>query len=229
MDDYLNRPLSTCLISFAALSWAMLLGVKQVANCQPLDPKYETREVQHHQLTPPTAESEAFFIGRSEELMKLDCLTEAEASVNHGLELYPKSSNLYAARSAIRVKLRRRSDALDDLATAISLDPTRGENYAARIELEKGHPEHLHVISDFDKLIELIRNPSYKLNYMLMKATYLHDIGDLTSAARVLSQCVSYAPHDARAYRLMSSCCAELRQNDIDCPDCEKFAKTGGN
>lgn len=182
-----------------------------------------------HQLTPPTSKTEIFFATQSEALMKLDCLTEAEETVNRGLELYPKSSKLYASRSTIRLKLSRRTEALDDLEIAIRIDPTKKENYEERISHEKGRPEPLHVISDYDRLIDLTHEPSDKLNCMLRKAAYLHATGDLTSAVKVLTLCLDYAPKDARAYKLMRKCCMELRQNDINCPDCDKFAKREGN
>jgi tetratricopeptide (TPR) repeat protein len=178
-----------------------------------------------NQLDPPVSLTDSFFALKAEALTRMHCRLDAQDCVRRGLELHPRSPQLYYARSLIEKESMLWKDAAADLETAIRLDPTKRRFYELRIEMEQSDPARLHVVADFDKLIELSPKNEEKLAYLLQKAAYLNRICDTTGAVKVLTEIMALAPEDQRALRLMRIYCAELERNGINCPDCQKYAK----
>lgn len=163
-----------------------------------------------------------FWQVRSVALSKLHRLAEAEASLTKGLLIDPKHAEMYYLRSEARWVLNRKAESMDDLNRAIELDPVKREYRETRIFREKGQPESLHGIADFDAIIR-VAEPSEKINYLIRKASYLSNMGELKSAVKTLVETLKFAPQDQRVLRLMREYCDELQRNHIKCSDCERI------
>lgn len=171
-------------------------------------------------LQPTCASQAQFWVQRMLALKALGRTTQAEQAAEKGLRMAPNNAELYYQRSDVKFAFNRKAEAMADLAKAIELDPTRREYLETRILHEIGHPEELHVASDFDKLIDLAK-PSDRGPYWIRKASYLAMRGDLESAVKTLELCLGNSPSDKKALVLMRTYCAELKRNKIRCAECE--------
>lgn len=163
-----------------------------------------------------------FWQDRSLALSKLNRLSEAEASLTKGLLIDPKHAEMYYLRSELRWRLNRKADSMDDLNKAIELNPVKREYHETRIFRAKGQPEQLHEIADFDAIIR-VAEPSEKTNYLIRKAAYFANMGELRSAVKTLVETLKFAPDDKRVLRLIREYCDELQRNHIKCSDCESI------
>jgi tetratricopeptide (TPR) repeat protein len=171
-------------------------------------------------LAPSSLKNPRFWLLRSEALIKLQRLTQAEQILDRGIKSFPDNAELYYNRSEVEWVLGRVAQAKEDLDKAIELDPHKEVFRAVRINREFGLPDQKHVLADFDALIELT-DSAHKASYLSKKARFLNSMGDLVSAVSVLGQALRYAPNDKNILRLKQSYCQELKRNKITCAGCE--------
>jgi tetratricopeptide (TPR) repeat protein len=181
---------------------------------------YEDALVELQKLQPLYGADDCYWQLRTRALLGLERFTEAEQAISDGLAKFPKCFQLYAQRASLRFHQRREAEFASDLDKALELYPPNKGLLITRIHFEKGGSQFQHVLSDFDQVIAL-SSGSEKEQYLIEKAVYLNDMGDLQNAVATLNLCLGQCPASEKARTLLHRYCAELKKNKIPCAGCD--------
>jgi tetratricopeptide (TPR) repeat protein len=161
-----------------------------------------TRSLQNDPNVPESVAAEInFYLGESYRL--LGRYPEALEHLDHAVELAPHDDVPMASRGTLQASLDHQAEALDDLQTAVSINP--GNRFAIRqlwtLHSERGRP---------DEGIRVVQRAHAErkddLNIAMEYASALTTAGRCSEAKSVLEEVLWQQPDDVEALQLLGTC-----------------------